>query len=269
VFENIAFGLRLNHTPKPEVALRVAEAAKLLQIEHLLARRPPQLSGGQRQRVAIGRAIVRKPRAFLFDEPLSNLDAALRADMRVEIARLHKQLGATMVYVTHDQVEAMTLADRIVVLGPSGVQQIGPPMVLYQRPANIFVAGFIGSPRMNLAPGQVDADGALALGAALPLAWRNSAARGQAVTVGVRAEHLVPDANGAIGGRVVLVERLGAEAHVHLEVAGLARPLVVALKGEPPADGAYWTVRPLEGKVHVFGADGQRIDGQDAVQEVA
>jgi multiple sugar transport system ATP-binding protein len=159
VFENIAFGLKLARVPRAQIDTAVRGVAKMLQLEHLLERRPPQLSGGQRQRVAIGRAIVRQPRAFLFDEPLSNLDAALRADMRVEIARLHKQLGATMIYVTHDQVEAMTLADRIVVLGPSGVQQIGRPLELYDEPANTFVAGFIGSPKMNLVPGRIDAAG--------------------------------------------------------------------------------------------------------------
>jgi multiple sugar transport system ATP-binding protein len=260
VFENIAFGLRLARVPKAEIELAVRSVARMLQLEHLLERRPPQLSGGQRQRVAIGRAIVRKPRAFLFDEPLSNLDAALRADMRVEIARLHKQLGATMIYVTHDQVEAMTLADRIVVLGPSGVQQIGTPMVLYEQPANIFVAGFIGSPKMNLVDGNVDAAGRLSIGAQLPLDWENAEARGQQVTVGIRPEHLVPDADGPIRGKVVLVERLGAESHVHLDVAGLSRPLVVAIKDEPPRDDIAWAVRPVAGKLHVFGHDGQRLE---------
>ncbi len=264
VFENIAFGLRLAKVPKAEIVVAVRAVAKMLQLEHLLERRPPQLSGGQRQRVAIGRAIVRKPRAFLFDEPLSNLDAALRADMRVEIARLHKQLGATMIYVTHDQVEAMTLADRIVVLGPSGVQQIGPPMVLYERPANIFVAGFIGSPKMNLVAGRIGQSGSLSMGAQVPLAWNNAGAGAQEVTVGIRPEHLVPDANGPVRGTVVLVERLGAESHVHLDVPGLARPLVVAIGGEPPRADLPWAVRPLEGRVHVFGQDGRRID--DAAQ---
>ncbi len=260
VFENIAFGLRLARVPKAEIMRAVQAVAKMLQLEHLLERRPPQLSGGQRQRVAIGRAIVRKPRAFLFDEPLSNLDASLRADMRVEIARLHKQLGATMVYVTHDQVEAMTLADRIVVLGPSGVQQIGAPMALYDAPANIFVAGFIGSPKMNLVPGRVDQHGRLRIGAGLALDWANPVAAGEAVTLGVRPEHLVPDARGPLAGTVVLVERLGAESHVHLEVAGLTQPLVVALQGPPPPLASSWAVRALPGRLHVFAPDGQRID---------
>jgi multiple sugar transport system ATP-binding protein len=259
VFENIAFGLRLARVPKKDIDASVRTVARMLQLEHLLDRKPPQLSGGQRQRVAIGRAIVRKPRAFLFDEPLSNLDAALRADMRVEIARLHKQLGATMVYVTHDQVEAMTLADRIVVLGPTGVQQTGAPMALYERPANVFVAGFIGMPKMNLVDGAIDAHGRLAL-AGVPLDWRGLA--GTRVTVGLRPEHLVPDAAGPIRGVVALVERLGAESHVHLDVAGLSRPLVVSVKDAPPAPGSTWAVAPADGALHVFGPDGARMENK-------
>ncbi|CAN7353763.1 sn-glycerol-3-phosphate ABC transporter ATP-binding protein UgpC [Pseudoduganella sp. LjRoot289] len=259
VFENIAFGLKLARVPKAEIKASVQSVAKMLQMEHLLERRPPQLSGGQRQRVAIGRAIVRKPRAFLFDEPLSNLDAALRADMRVEIARLHQQLGATMVYVTHDQVEAMTLADRIVVLGPSGVQQIGAPMHLYDKPANVFVAGFIGSPRMNLAPGTLDAGGQLRLGAAC-LPWRPPSGAPSQLTVGIRPEHLQADPDGAIEGEVLLVERLGAESYVHLMVAGLDKALMVVVQDEPPAAGARWRVGPVAGRVHVFDQDGRRIE---------
>jgi multiple sugar transport system ATP-binding protein len=265
VFENIAFGLRLARVPKKDIDASVRTVARMLQLEHLLDRKPPQLSGGQRQRVAIGRAIVRKPRAFLFDEPLSNLDAALRADMRVEIARLHKQLAATMVYVTHDQVEAMTLADRIVVLGPTGVQQIGTPMALYERPANVFVAGFIGMPKMNLVEGTVDARGRLALGDVAPgdvaLAWEGTAAAGK-VIVGVRPEHLVPDGGGPIRGTVALVERLGAESHVHLDVPGLARALVVSTKDAPPAPGNSWAVAPVADAIHVFGADGERMENK-------
>ncbi|MBO9630879.1 MAG: ATP-binding cassette domain-containing protein, partial [Shinella sp.] len=149
VYDNIAFGMQINKVPKAEIKARVLEAARILQIEALLERKPRQLSGGQRQRVAIGRAIVRKPKIFLFDEPLSNLDAELRTQMRVEIAKLHQEIGATMIYVTHDQVEAMTLADRIVVLRGGLVEQVGSPAELYDRPANLFVAGFIGSPRMT------------------------------------------------------------------------------------------------------------------------
>jgi multiple sugar transport system ATP-binding protein len=154
----------------------------------------------------------------------------------------------------------MTLADRIVVLGPSGVQQIGPPMVLYDEPANIFVAGFIGSPKMNLVGGSLDHDGHLSMGAQVPLAWTNSAAAGQNVTVGIRPEHLVPDLRGSLRGNVMLVERLGAESYVHLDVPGVSQPLVVAIKGEPPLGDTPWAVRPLGGRLHVFGADGNRID---------
>jgi len=268
VFENIAFGLRLARVPKREIDASVRTVARMLQLEHLLDRKPPQLSGGQRQRVAIGRAIVRKPRVFLFDEPLSNLDAALRADMRVEIARLHKQLGATMIYVTHDQVEAMTLADRIVVLGPAGVQQVGAPMALYERPANVFVAGFIGMPKMNLVDGTIDAQGRVALGG-VALDWRHPSARATSVTVGVRPEHLVPDAAGPIRGVVALVERLGAEAHVHLDVAGLARPLVAVIRDVPPSPGSPWAVAPAHGALHVFGPDGKRIENNLNRQEEA
>jgi multiple sugar transport system ATP-binding protein len=260
VFENIAFGLRLARVPKAEIETAVRAVARMLQLEHLLERRPPQLSGGQRQRVAIGRAIVRKPRAFLFDEPLSNLDAALRADMRVEIARLHKQLGATMIYVTHDQVEAMTLADRIVVLGPNGVQQIGSPMQLYEKPANVFVAGFIGSPKMNLIPATAGEGGQAVLGADCRLPGVLAAAPGQQLTVGIRPEHLVEDARGPLRGKVVLVERLGAESYVHLSVAGIDKPLMVAVKGEPPQADQAWAVAPLAGQVHVFDSAGLRME---------
>ena len=259
VFENIAFGLRLARAPKDEIRTAVLAVAKMLQMEHLLERKPPQLSGGQRQRVAIGRAIVRKPRAFLFDEPLSNLDAALRADMRVEIARLHKQLGATMVYVTHDQVEAMTLADRIVVLGPAGVQQIGAPMHLYDRPANVFVAGFIGSPKMNLLPATLAPSGDVQFGSAR-LPWQAPTDAAAPVTLGIRPEHLVADPDGAIEGTVLLVERLGAESYVHLNVAGLDKALMVVVQGEPPAMGARWRVMPMAGRLHVFNEAGLRIE---------
>jgi ABC-type sugar transport system ATPase subunit len=239
VFENIAFGLKLAHVPKAEIKTAVHAVAKMLQMEHLLDRKPPQLSGGQRQRVAIGRAIVRKPRAFLFDEPLSNLDAALRADMRVEIARLHKQLGATMVYVTHDQVEAMTLADRIVVLGPAGVQQIGAPMHLYDKPANVFVAGFIGSPKMNLFPAMLAPSGDLQAGG-IRLPWQLQAGDQPApVTVGIRPEHLAAD-------------------------PGLDKPLMVVVQGEPPAANSSWRVGPAAGRVHVFNQAGLRIEPQAA-----
>jgi multiple sugar transport system ATP-binding protein/alpha-glucoside transport system ATP-binding protein len=205
VYENMAFGLRNAKLPAPEIDRRVQRAAKILQIEPLLERLPRALSGGQRQRVAIGRAIVREPRVFLFDEPLSNLDAALRVQTRIEIARLHSALKATMIYVTHDQVESMTLADRIVVLNAGRIEQVGTPLDLYDRPRNIFVAGFIGSPRMNfLAAHQIG--GALAK---------------RAATVGVRPEHLavVDRALASMEGVVEIIEQLGEYVLIHVRIA--------------------------------------------------
>src|SRR6185436_19976326 len=198
VAENMAFGLRMLGTPKAQIETRVKAAAETLQLDSLLDRKPRALSGGQRQRVAIGRAIVREPDVFLFDEPLSNLDAALRAQVRVEIARLHARLGATMIYVTHDQVEAMTLASRIVVLNGGRVEQIGAPMDLYRHPANRFVAGFLGSPRMNFLPARVASvgDGGLDLevaGERLRIARQLTARAGNAITLGVRPEDLSLD----------------------------------------------------------------------------
>ena len=194
VRDNIAFGLKMSKTPKPEIDRQVAEAARILQMEALLNRRPRELSGGQRQRVAIGRAIVRHPKLFLFDEPLSNLDAELRAQMRTEIARLHSALGVTMIYVTHDQVEAMTLADRIVVLRAGKVEQIGAPQELYDRPANTFVAGFIGSPKMNfLNVKAARAEGAVTLSHPsfpAPVRARNVAAVDGELLLGLRPEQL-------------------------------------------------------------------------------
>jgi len=238
VYQNMAFSLKLSRRPRQEIDERIREAARILQMEHLLDRRPSQLSGGQRQRVAIGRAIVRNPKVFLFDEPLSNLDAALRVSMRREIAKLHEELGATMIYVTHDQVEAMTLADRIVVLDGGIVQQIGTPMELYHHPSNLFVAGFIGSPRMNLVPGtvaevtgdalRIDTEefgpvtvSSVAAGAARP---------GDAVTLGIRPEHtgIAPDAAGTGAATVMLVEELGDETLVELKCAS-GRELVAKI----------------------------------------
>jgi multiple sugar transport system ATP-binding protein len=223
VFENMAFGLRLRKRPEQEIRARVGEAADILQIDHLLQRRPRELSGGQRQRVAMGRAIVRKPKAFLFDEPLSNLDALLRAEMRVEIKKLHQQLGNTIVYVTHDQVEAMTLADRIVVLQAGKLVQYDTPDGIYNRPAAQFVAGFTGSPPMNFLPARIGEGGRtvhLAGGVDLPVpASRASECAphaGQDVTFGLRPEHITSarsgDANAVVvEGRVMLVEPLGSD----------------------------------------------------------
>jgi multiple sugar transport system ATP-binding protein len=215
VAENMAFGLKIQKSPKDEIDTRVRRAASILQLESLLDRKPRALSGGQRQRVAIGRAIVREPDVFLFDEPLSNLDASLRGQMRVEIARLHAQLGTTMIYVTHDQVEAMTLASRIVVLNRGRIEQAGTPLELYHRPANLFVAGFLGSPGMNFLPAQ--------------LISRHS----QAVTVGVRPEHVALCASeDGLPAEVALVERLGGEVLAHFHVAGDGPALVAKLSGD-------------------------------------
>ena len=240
VYDNMAFGLKLAKMGKEGADERVRRAARILQIEHLLERKPKQLSGGQRQRVAIGRAIVRDPKVFLFDEPLSNLDAALRVQMRIEIAKLHHDLAATMIYVTHDQVEAMTLADRIVVLNAGVVEQFGSPLELYHHPQNLFVAGFIGSPKMNFLDGEVTsvsangitvnvADGASVTG---PVA-QNGARPGQKVTVGLRPEHLIEGGGGAseLKGRVIAVEHLGGETYIYLEREG-ADPLVVKAGGD-------------------------------------
>ena len=232
VRENIAFGLKVARMPTAEIASRVNEAAVVLQIGHLLDRRPRELSGGQRQRVAIGRSIVRNPKVFLFDEPLSNLDAELRVQMRVELVGLHERLGATMIYVTHDQVEAMTMADRIAVLNQGQVEQIGAPLELYRRPRNLFVAGFIGSPRMNLLPTTVESVGpegvTVALPGGLPILVPVSGrgvASGQDVTLGIRPEHLgIGEAPGGVAdatlqARVQLVEHLGGEILAHLVLA--------------------------------------------------
>ncbi len=225
VFHNMAFSLELQGVAKPEIRDRVEAAAKILQMEHLLDRRPAALSGGQRQRVAIGRAIVRNPDVFLFDEPLSNLDAALRHDTRVEIAKLHGQLDATTIYVTHDQVEAMTLADKIVVLKDGEVMQVGAPMELFNMPANEFVAGFLGSPQMNFFDGKVtklagggakagfSGDGLDVSGVRLVSSGK---AAGDAARLGIRPQHLELDAKGKLVGRVTLVERLGTETIVEL-----------------------------------------------------
>ncbi len=201
VRDNIAFPLKMAGRDRARIQDKVGEVARILNLQDYLDRKPRELSGGQRQRVAIGRAIVREPIAFLFDEPLSNLDAALRVKMRLEIAELHRQLGTTMIYVTHDQVEAMTLAERIVVLNAGRVEQVGCPLELYRRPATLFVAGFIGSPRMNL------------LGGA-------EAARHAAATIGIRPEHvLLSTTQGRWQGQVGLVEHLGSDTFVHAEVA--------------------------------------------------
>jgi ABC-type sugar transport system ATPase subunit len=247
VRENLAFGLKMRKTPKAESARLIAEAAEMLGLGALLDRRPAQLSGGQRQRVAMGRAVVRRPKVFLFDEPLSNLDAALRGQMRVELMRLHQRLGATMVYVTHDQVEAMTLADRIAVMNQGAVMQVGAPAELYARPANLFVARFLGTPEMNI----VDARAAQASGlcAALPK---------KVVSVGVRAEDLRLSPGG-VGAQVDVVEHLGPEALVHLRVEMIELCARVDAR-QVPRSGERVQVAIDPERLHGFDAAGDRID---------
>ena len=265
VFDNMAFGLKLARSGKAAIAERVHEAARILQLEDLLARKPRELSGGQRQRVAIGRAIVRQPRVFLFDEPLSNLDAALRVQMRVEIARLHRRLDATMIYVTHDQVEAMTLADRIVVVNDGAVAQVGTPLELYHHPRNLFVAGFIGSPRMNFLDATVVGGGTDGLGvdlgdgvrARLPIE-SNGARGGQRVTLGVRPEHLVPGDAGDLrfAGEVVAVEHLGGETYVHVARHDGAPVLLKCEGGARTRVGETLAFGAPAAACHLFDADG-------------
>jgi len=218
-YDNLAYGLRRAGMARADVDARVQETAALLQITELLPRRPKAMSGGQRQRVAIGRAIVRKPEVFLFDEPLSNLDASLRVEMRSQIARLHHDLKATMIFVTHDQVEAMTLADRIVVLNAGRVEQVGTPREVYHNPANLFVAGFIGSPAMNLIPATAG-QGALTLPWGTKLDWPGASAG--SVTLGLRPDRLslVAESQAQATGQVTLVEHLGDESILHIRLAG-------------------------------------------------
>ena len=232
VAENMGFGLKMTGHPKEEVAAKVKEASRILKLDDYLARKPKALSGGQRQRVAIGRAIVRGPEVFLFDEPLSNLDAELRVEVRVEIARLHREIGATMIYVTHDQVEAMTLADKIVVLRAGRIEQVGKPLDLYRDPDNKFVAGFIGSPAMNFVAGVVESGGGVGapgLGRSVPVTARLPAS-GTEVTLGIRPQHLEVDLAGATH-RVEITEALGGVSFLHL-TASSGEKLVIEAKGE-------------------------------------
>ena len=268
VYKNMAFGLKIAGENKQAIAQRVRHAAGILQIDHLLERLPRELSGGQRQRVAIGRAIVREPRLFLFDEPLSNLDAALRVQTRLEIAKLHRQLGATIVYVTHDQVEAMTLGDKIVVMNEGSIQQAGTPLELYQQPANLFVAGFIGSPKMNLfsaTVAAVEADGLrlqLASGQQVYADVEPGRARpGDAVTVGLRAEHVQENAGAgaAFDGVVNIVEHLGEANFIYMTLQN-GQDLVLRGDGDKQLEiGAALTVSAASSAFHVFDAAGRAL----------
>jgi multiple sugar transport system ATP-binding protein len=270
VAENMSFALRLAGVAKEERNKKVSQAARILELEPLLDRKPKQLSGGQRQRVAIGRAIVREPKAFLFDEPLSNLDAALRVQMRLEIAKLHRELNATMIYVTHDQVEAMTLADRIVVLNHGRIEQVGTPLELYQRPANLFVAGFIGSPKMNFLGATVTAnkDGRalLALDGGSHFDTSAEGVRvGERVTVGLRPEYLSIDATGSIAATVESVEYLGDAIIAYTSIGD--RAAAVSVKAPPEArisvgDSVRIAVQP--GAAILFDADGQALHEKEA-----
>ena len=242
VYDNMAFGMELAKSSKEQIKARVHSAAELLQITPYLERLPKQLSGGQRQRVAIGRAIVRDPKVFLFDEPLSNLDAALRVATRLEIAKLHHSMNnVTMIYVTHDQVEAMTLADRICVLRDGLVEQVGTPLELYESPQSIFVAGFIGSPKMNFLNGSI-------------------AAGYGAGTIGVRSEHIeLGSGDGAWQGKVIHSENLGSDSYVYVDI-GTAEPVIVredGTKRHQPNDPI--SIRPMKGQVHRFDAAGKPL----------
>ena len=253
VAQNMGYALKLAGEPKGVIAERVARAAEILKLTPYLERKPRQLSGGQRQRVAIGRAIVREPQIFLFDEPLSNLDAALRVEMRIEIARLKERLGTTTIYVTHDQTEAMTLADQIVVMNMGRIEQVGSPMALYEKPVNRFVATFIGSPRMNILPVE-------------PLKTRLDVPRG-AAEVGVRPEHtrLVAPGEGEVAGEIVLVERLGSDTYAYVSLPGREDLFLVRLAGgEAVTPHAETGVAFDRGQLHFFDEAGLALSSAGA-----
>jgi sn-glycerol 3-phosphate transport system ATP-binding protein len=262
-FDNMAYGLRMRGMDKSEIRTRVDRAAAILQLDGLLDRKPRQLSGGQRQRVAMGRAIVRDPKVFLFDEPLSNLDAKLRVQMRVEIKRLQQELATTSLYVTHDQVEAMTLADRLIVMNAGNADQIGPPLDLYERPATAFVAGFIGSPAMNLIEGRLDGAAVVIGNCTLPVQRKEEA--GRAVLAGLRPEHLELLEDGPLPLTVELLERLGADTIVHGKLGGTTDKggIVITARAagtiDPPLGHTLrFAVRPEH--IHLFDAEtGKRL----------
>jgi multiple sugar transport system ATP-binding protein len=265
VAENMGFALRMNGAPASEIKAAVGRAAEILQITHLLDRKPKALSGGQRQRVAIGRAIVRKPQVFLFDEPLSNLDASLRVQMRIELSKLHKEIGNTMIYVTHDQVEAMTLGDRIAIFKDGRIEQVGPPLSLYEQPNNAFVAGFLGSPRMNFI--SVAAEPAatgiqLRAGGSGAITLEGRAAPEGPLTLGVRPEHLsVTRVEDGLAARVELVEHLGDSLIVHARLRGTDDSIAIRLPGDRIGiqGGDDIGVTLEKGRAMVFGARGEAL----------
>ncbi|WP_370674163.1 ABC transporter ATP-binding protein [Pleomorphomonas sp. PLEO] len=262
VAQNMSFALELAKADKATIRKKVSEAAAILGLEPLLDRKPAQLSGGQRQRVAMGRAIVRNPKVFLFDEPLSNLDAKLRVAMRAEIKSLHQRLGTTVVYVTHDQIEAMTMADTIVVLNAGHIEQIGTPLELYDRPVNRFVAGFIGSPAMNFVVGILEADQAglkVASGAVVAIGPYPAEFAGREVEFGIRPEHIQVSDNGGVEAHVDVVEPTGSETHIVVDAAG--NKLVALVRRRIPiAVGDRLSIAFEEGQGHLFDAkSGQRL----------
>jgi sn-glycerol 3-phosphate transport system ATP-binding protein len=257
VYANMAYGLKMRRMGRAEIRERVERAAGILQLQDLLGRKPRQLSGGQRQRVAMGRAIVRDPKIFLFDEPLSNLDAKLRVQMRVEIKQLQQELGTTSLYVTHDQVEAMTLADRLIVMNAGAADQIGPPLALYERPATAFVAGFIGSPAMNLLDGRIAGREVVVDGAVL--AYNGPREPGRPVLVGLRPEHMELSAEGPVSLRVELLERLGADTILHGRLGANGMVVTARVPGTvQPAIGEIlgFAIRPE--RIHLFDPDSQQ-----------
>jgi multiple sugar transport system ATP-binding protein len=266
VRDNMGFALRLAGVAKAERDAKVLEAARVLQLEPFLDRKPRALSGGQRQRVAIGRAIVREPKVFLFDEPLSNLDAALRVQMRIELARLHDELDATMIYVTHDQIEAMTLADKIVVLQGGIIEQAGTPLELYHHPDNLFVAGFIGSPKMNFLDARTVAMDADSVTVELTNRDRvrvsvapGQVQNGEALTLGVRPEHLRVGSEGDVNGEVIVAERLGGETYLYTQI-GDGVILVVQADGENATRVHDKVAVAIDGRAcHLFKADGSAV----------
>ncbi|MFF7709740.1 sn-glycerol-3-phosphate ABC transporter ATP-binding protein UgpC [Pseudomonas sp. NPDC007930] len=268
VRKNMSFALDLAKVDKAEVQRKVDDAARILELGHLLERKPKQLSGGQRQRVAIGRAIVRQPKIFLFDEPLSNLDAALRVQMRLELARLHQELQATMIYVTHDQVEAMTLADKVVVLNGGRIEQVGSPLELYHHPANLFVAAFLGTPKMGLLKGRIDAahsDGCEVLldaGLRITLPRANGTLKaGDEVTLGIRPEHLELAAPGqpGLGVTADVSERLGSDTFCHV-VTDSNEPLTLRLRGDLDNPYGQRLALHLDAQhCHLFDAQGAAV----------